>query len=54
MKEDKAVKSETTNCRNLERIVIPRGIKEIGALAFSLHKNLMEVVIPDSVNIIGL
>ena len=40
-------------CSQLERLYIPYGVKSIGRVAFWCQKNLRELVIPDSIEIIG-
>ena len=41
------------NCRNLEGIILPQGIKRIGASAFNMCRDLKYVNLPRSVEYIG-
>lgn len=41
------------NCKNLEEVILPEGLKEIGAYAFSGCSNLSKVTIPTTVERIG-
>ncbi len=42
------------NCPNLERVVLPEGLKDVGISSFQKSRNVSEIVLPSTVSRVGM